>query len=76
MLGDLGAASMDDHRVHPDVLEQHDIVGEGLAQFLFAHCCTAVLDHNRVPAELPDVGQCLEECFDVRAHLSRSCTPS
>ena len=55
---------MDDHRVEADVLEQHDIGGERLAQLLLAHRSAAVLDHDGAAVELPDVGKRLEEDLD------------
>ena len=77
VLGDLGAAAVDDHRVQPDVLEQDDVGGEGVAQVLVAHRRAAVLDHHRAPVELADVGQRLEKGVDVGAQgsLLMSCTP-
>ena len=63
--GDVRAAAVDDHRVQADVLEQHDVGGEGLAQLLVAHRGAAVLDHHRAPVELPDVGQRLEQRLDA-----------
>ena len=82
VLGDLGAAAVDDHRVEADVLEQDDVGGEVLAQVLVAHRRAAVLDHDRAAVELPDVGQRLEQgrrrCRCVRMPLRRrrvrSCT--
>jgi hypothetical protein len=69
VVSDLRAAPVDDHRVHPDVLEQDDVPGEGLPQLLVAHRRPAVLDHDRAPVELPDVGQGLEEGLDRRGHV-------
>ena len=73
---DRRAAAVDDDRVHPDVLEEHDVLGEVLAQLLVDHRRAAVLDDDRLAVELPDVGQSFEECLDV-AHQGplRSCTP-
>ena len=64
VVGDLGAAPVDDHRVHSDVLEEDDVGGEGLAQLLVAHRGAAVLDHDRAPVELPDVREGLEKGLD------------
>ena len=36
VVGDLRAAAVDDHRVEADVLEQHDVGGEAVAQRLVA----------------------------------------
>ena len=65
VLGDLGAAAVDDDRVEADVLEQDDVGGEGLAQRLLAHRGAAVLDHHGAAVELPDVGERLEQGVDV-----------
>ncbi len=65
VLADLGAAAVDDDRVQPDVLEQDDVGGEGLAQLLLAHRRAAVLDHHGAAVELADVGQRLEQRLDV-----------
>jgi hypothetical protein len=69
VFGDLGAAAVDDHRVHPDVLEQDHVGGERLAQLLVAHRSAAVLDHDRPPVELPDVREGLKQGRDVRGHV-------
>ena len=65
VLGDLGAAAVDDDRVQPDVLEQDDVGGEGLAQRLLAHRRAAVLDHHGAAVELADVGQRLQQRLDA-----------
>ena len=69
VVGDLRPAAVDDHGVHPDVLEEHHVPGEGLPQLLVAHRRAAVLDHDRAAVELPDVGQRLEEGLDGRGHV-------
>ena len=63
--GDVGAAAVDDDRVHADVLEQHDVARELLAQRRVVHRRAAVLDHHRRAVELADVGQRLEQGRDV-----------
>ncbi len=63
--GDLRAAAVDDDRVQPDVLEQHDVARELLAQRRVLHRGAAVLDHDRLAVELPDVGERLEQRSDV-----------
>ena len=81
VVGDLGAAAVDDHRVQADVLEQDDVGGEAVAQRLVAHRRAAVLDHHRAAVELADVGQRLEQGLDAavvhgrRARSLMSCTP-
>src|ERR1700733_6684256 len=44
--GDVGSAAVDDDRVHADVLEQHDVAGELLAQVWIVHRRAPVLDHH------------------------------
>ena len=66
VLGDLGPAAVDDHRVHADVLEQHDVGRERLAQVLLRHRGAAVLDHDRAAEELADVGKRLQQRRDLR----------
>ena len=63
--GDVGPAAVHDDRAHPDVLEQHDVARELLAQQRVVHRRAAVLDHDRLAVELADVGQRLEEGADV-----------
>ena len=58
---DLRPAAVDDDRVHPDVLEEHDVAGEVLAQRRVGHGRAAVLDHHRAAVELADVGERLEQ---------------
>ena len=53
VLGDLRAAAVDDHGVHADVLEQHDVGRERLAQRLLGHRRAAVLDHDRLARRTP-----------------------
>ena len=65
---DLRAAAVDDDRVDPDVLEQHDVARELLAQRRVLHRRAAVLDDDGAAVELADVGQRLEQRADV-AHL-------
>ena len=69
VVGDVGAAAVDDDRVEADVLEQHDVGRERLAQRLVAHRRAAVLDHDGAAVELADVGQRLEQGLDARRGL-------
>src|SRR3954469_20506700 len=62
---DVGTAAVDDDRVDADVLEQHDVTRELLAQLRVGHRRAAVLDDDRAPVELADVREGLEEGFDV-----------
>ena len=50
-----GPAAVHDDRVQPDVLEQHDVAGELLAQRRVGHRRAAVLDDHRLAVELADV---------------------
>ena len=63
--GDLRSAAVDDHRVHPHVLEQHHVARELDLQARVDHRRAAVLDHHGPAVELPDVGQRLEQGGDV-----------
>jgi hypothetical protein len=54
-----------DDGVHPDVLQQHDVARELLAQLGIAHRRAAVLDDDGAPVELADVRQRLEQRPDV-----------
>src|SRR5919204_2769263 len=63
--GDLGPAAVHHDRVQADVLEQHDVAGELLAQRRVLHRRAAVLDDDRLAVELPDVRERLEEGADV-----------
>ncbi|MDC4224962.1 MAG: hypothetical protein MPW15_12235 [Candidatus Manganitrophus sp.] len=59
--GDLRAAPMNDHRVHPDIFHQDDIFGElGLERF-FGHRRPAVFDDDRLSEEGADIRQRLDE---------------
>ena len=69
VLRDVGPAAVDDDGVHADVLQEHDVAGELLAQAGVGHRGAAVLDDDRATVELPDVGKRLEEGADV-AHLA------
>ena len=68
--GYLRAAAVHHDRVQPDVLQQHHVARELLAQRLVLHRRAAVLDHDRAAVELPDVGQRLQQRADV-GHLRR-----
>ncbi len=63
--GDLRAASVDDHGVDADVLEQRDVARELVLERRIGHRRSAVLDHHRASMELADVGQRLEQRDDV-----------
>jgi hypothetical protein len=62
---DLGAAPVHDDRADPDELEQHDVLGEGRHPLLAGHRRPAVLDDHRLPGELPDIRQRLDERFGL-----------
>src|SRR3954447_11612455 len=69
--GDVGAAAVDDDRVQADVLEQHHVAGEVLAQRRVGHRRAAVLDHDRPAVELPDVRERLQQRGDVPGRRHR-----
>ncbi len=75
--GDVGAAAVHDDRVQADVLEQHDVARELLAQRLVLHRGAAVLDDDGLAVKLPDVRESLQQ----RAYIAHarapfmSCTP-
>ena len=62
---DVGPAAVDDDRVQPDVLQEHDVAREVLAQLRVGHRRPAVLDDDRLAVELPDVRERLEQGPDV-----------
>ena len=76
--GDLRTPAVDDHRIHPHVLEQHHIAREVLLQRRVGHRRAPVLDHHRLAVELADVRQRLEKGGDVphRARPLTTCTRS
>ncbi len=67
--GDLGAAAVHDDRVQADVLEQHDVACELLAQRRVLHRRPAVLDNHGLAVELADVRERLEQC----AYVTHGC---
>jgi len=62
--GDLRAAAVHHHRVHPHQLQQHHVLGEGLHQMPLGHGIAAVFDDDGLVVETLDVGQRLGQ--DVR----------
>ena len=62
---DVRAAAVHHHRVHADVLEEHHVARELLLQLRVDHRGAAVLDHDRLTVELPDVRERLEERCDI-----------
>ena len=69
VFGDLGASTVHNDRVEADVLEQHYIARELLAERGVLHRRAAVLDHDRLTVELADVWQRLEQRCDVSCGL-------
>ena len=63
-VGDLRTAAVHDNGVHADEPHEHDVGREQLGELGVLHRVTAVLDHDRLARELPDVRQRLGE--DVR----------
>jgi hypothetical protein len=52
---DLRSAAVHDHRIHPDVLEQHHVTRKLLLEPRVGHRRAAVLDHDRLAVKLADV---------------------
>ena len=67
---DLRAAAVHDHRAHAVVLEERDVLREGVLQLLVLHRVAAVLDDHHLAREALNVGQRLEEDVGLldRAH--------
>ena len=61
---DLGAAAVHDDRLHADEAQQHDVLGELLAQTRRGHRRAAVLDHHGRAPEPADVRHRLEQRLD------------
>ena len=60
-LGDLRTATVHDHRVHADEAHEHDVLREQVGERGVVHGVAAVLDHDGLARELPDVRQRLGE---------------
>jgi hypothetical protein len=58
---DLRTATVHDHRIHADELEQHDIARETFFQFRVGHGVATVLDDDGLVEEALDVGQGFRE---------------
>ena len=68
-LVDLGSPAVHHHRVEPDELQEGHVTGEVLLELLVDHGVAAVLDDDRHPLELADVGKGLDENVgNVRGH--------
>src|SRR5207244_13366736 len=65
VLRDPGPSAVDHDRVHADVLQEHDVARELLPQDRIGHGRAAVLDHDRLAVELPDVRERLEQRRDL-----------
>ena len=59
------------HRIHPDQLEQHDVLSEGSRQLGLAHGVAPELDDHRLPAIALHVGKGFRE--DARRITLESC---
>ena len=64
---DLGAAAVHDDGVDADQAQEDDVEGEGLLEVGLLHGRPAVLDDHRLAAELPDVGERLQEDLGAAA---------
>src|SRR5919106_2112670 len=76
---DLGAAAVDDDGIDPDQLQEDDVEGKRSLEVVRLHGRAAVLDDERLAAELSDVRQRLQEDLDLargvgahRMYLDRS----
>ena len=58
---DLRTAAVDHHGVDPDVVEEHDVLGEGTAEFVVDHGVAAVFDDRGGSGEALDPRQGLNE---------------
>ncbi len=56
-LADLRAAAMDDDRVHPDLFQKHDVLGEHGADRAVAHRVAAIFHDDRGTRVAPEIGQ-------------------
>ncbi len=55
-VADLRSAAMDDDRVHPDLLQQHDVVGELPCDRIVAHGVAAIFDDDGLAGIAPEIG--------------------
>src|SRR5262245_39880103 len=60
-----GPCAVHHDRVHPDQLQQHDVLGEVLLQRDVGHRVAAVLHHDGAVVEPLDVGQGLDQDFGL-----------
>ncbi|CAH0325025.1 hypothetical protein SRABI128_05070 [Microbacterium sp. Bi128] len=58
---DLRAAAMHHHGVDADVVQEHDVLGEGAAELVVDHGIAAVLDHHGAAGKALDPGQRLDQ---------------
>ena len=60
-LADLRPAAMDDDRVDADLLQQHDVLREELAERVVAHGVAAIFDDDGLAGIAPHIGQRLRQ---------------
>src|SRR5512139_510710 len=73
---DLGAAAVHHHGADPDILEEHDVLGERRHAVVVLHRRPAVFHHDGLPGELPDVRQGLDQrlgLLDIPLHVPPRC---
>ena len=58
---DLGTAAVDDHRTHPDIAHQDDVLRHLGHQLLLHHSGPPILHHNGLSEEAPNIGEGLYE---------------
>ena len=69
------SSTVDDHWVDPDIFQEDDIEGEVPFQGNFLHRAPAILDHNGLVIESPDVGEGFDQylgLFNKILHRDRS----
>src|SRR5262249_29620195 len=76
---DLRPATVHDHGIDPDEVQEDDVERERLLEIRLLHGAAAVLDDDGLPAELPDVRERLQQDLDAlvaspahRMYLDRS----
>src|SRR4029450_4688430 len=72
---DLRAAAVHDDRIDYDQAQQDHVQGEGLLEVRPLHRCAAVLDDDRLAAELPDIRKRLKEDVGARGICPRRASP-
>src|SRR5215475_13702770 len=72
---DLGAAAVHDDRIDPDQAQQDHVQREGLLEVRTLHRGAAILDDDRLTAELPDIRKRLQQYFGAPGICHRRASP-